>query len=110
MTHRFLRVAKDGIRTSLVVGLGALVRLVQPVAGDESFQACDDVEVIVLLRILAGHDLAAELVDVREWLQLTVDERVGLREQLVLEAHASDAAGLQLRDELRRSGSEQSAG
>ena len=68
-------------------------------AADSSTGTHHDVEVRVLLRVFAGTDLAAELVDVCQRLQLAVDEGVGFGEQLILQAHASYTTALQLLDE-----------
>src|SRR6185437_15550955 len=51
------------------------------------------------LRILAGFDLAEELVHIGKWLRFTVDEAVGLGELLVFDADAGDAALLELAHE-----------
>jgi len=78
------------------VGFRAPQRLLHPPAGDERLDTCDDAEVRIALGILAGGDLADELVDVRQWLALAVQKAVGLGKLLVLDAHAGDAALLEL--------------
>ncbi len=87
---------QDAVRARGVIGLGAPQGLAEAPAGDEGLDARDDAEVVVALRVLAGLDAAAELVDVGERLLIAVDEAVGLREELVLDAHRRDAALLEL--------------
>jgi hypothetical protein len=63
------RVHEDGVGAGEAVGLGAAHGLLQAPAGDEGLDAGDDDEVVVALGVLAGLDLAAELVDVGEGLR-----------------------------------------
>ena len=93
---------EDGVGAGLAVGLAALQRLFQALAGDERLDARDDDEVVVALGFLRRADLAGELVHVGERLRRAADEAVRLREELVLDAHAGDAALLELRDEAAR--------
>ena len=91
-----LAVDQHGVSAGLAVGFAATQGFVQPPAGNERLDPGHDAEVVILLRILAGLDLAAKTVEIFERLLLTLDEAVGLRKQLVLDAHAGDLALLQL--------------
>ena len=93
---RQLAVDQDRVGAGFRVRVRAAQRLVHAPARDQRFDARDDREVGIGLRILAGLDLAAELVDFRERLALAADEAVGLRELLVLDTDARDAALLEL--------------
>ena len=93
---RLLRVDEDGIGAGRVIGLRALERLGETPARDERFHAGDQHEVGVLLAVLARLDLAGELRDIGERLELGAEERVGLREELVLDHHAAHADLLEL--------------
>lgn len=53
--------------------------------------ACYDAKVFISLRILAGGNFAAELIDVGERLAHTIEKRVCFGEKLVLQAHAGYA-------------------
>lgn len=96
---RQLAVDQDRIGAGLRIRVRAAQRLVHAPAGDQRLDARDDREIRIALRILAGLDLAAELVDLGERLALAVDEAVGFRKLLVLDAHAGDAALLELSHE-----------
>ena len=92
---RLLRVDQHRVGACRVIGLGATQRLVEPPARDQRLDAGNDAELGIGLAVLAGLDLAAELVDVGQRLALA-EKRVGLGEQLVLDADAGDAALAQL--------------
>jgi hypothetical protein len=92
-------VDQDRVGAGRVVGLGALERLRKTPARDQRFHAGDQHEIGIALAVLARLDLAAELSDVGERLELRAQERVGLREELVLDHHAGHADLLQLPDE-----------
>ncbi len=93
---RLLAVDQDRVRAGPAVGLPAAQRLFQAPAGDQGFDPSHDAEIVVLLRVLAGLDLAAKGLDVFQFLLLALDETVGFREQLVLDADAADVALLEL--------------
>src|SRR5207244_3836207 len=80
---RLARVDQDRVGAGRVVSLGALERLRKTPARDKRFHAGDQHELGVALAVLARLDLAAELSDVGERLELRAQERVGLREELV---------------------------
>jgi hypothetical protein len=96
---RELAVNQDRVRTGLPVGFRAAQRLVHAPARDQRFDARDDREIFVGLRVLAGFDLAAELVHIGERLRFAVDEAVGLRELLVFDTDACNAALFELAHE-----------
>ena len=83
-----LGVHQDGVAAGVNVGVRSLEGLVEAPSGDERLHARNDLEVGVLLRVLAGSDLAGELLDVSELLSAALEQRVSLREDLVLDAHA----------------------
>ena len=93
---RLLRVDENGVGARRVIGLRALERLRQTPARDERLHAGDEHEVGVLLAVLARLDLAGELRDIGERLELGAEERIGLREELVLDHHPAHADLLQL--------------
>ena len=95
-------VDEHGIGAGLPVLFPALEGLLEAVAGDERLDAGDDDEVLVALRFLHRADLAGVLVHVGEGLGRAADEAVRLREQLVLDADAGDAALLELHHEAAR--------
>ncbi len=90
---------QDRVGAGEAIGLGPLQRLVHAPAGDQRLDPRHDREVLVVLRVLARLALAAERVDVGQRLALAADEAVGLRELLVLDADAGDAALLELPDQ-----------
>ncbi len=57
-----------------MIGLDAAQRLIETPARDECLDARDDCEIIVGLRVLAGLDAAAELVDLGELLLVAVQQ------------------------------------
>jgi hypothetical protein len=89
---------QDRVGAGAVVRLGAAERLLHGMAGDQRLHPRHDGEVVVELAVLGGADAAGELLHVGQGLCLA-DEGVGLREQLVLDAHAGDAALAQLAHE-----------
>ena len=89
---------EDRVGPGEAVGLGAAHGLLEAPARDEGLDAGDDHEIVVALGVFARLDLARELVDGREGLARTTDERVGLGEDLVLDADPGHPAGLQLAD------------
>ena len=95
---RALAVDQDGVGARRAVRLGPAEGLVEPAPRDERLHARDDREVRIAGAVLAGLDLAAELVDLGQRLVLA-DERVGLREELVLEADGGDAPLAELPDQ-----------
>ncbi len=79
--------------------LGLTVRAAESLgkipASNEGLNAGDDAKVRVTLRVLASLDLEGELLDISERLVgAAVQQGVGLGEELVLDAAASDAARL----------------
>jgi hypothetical protein len=89
-------VDQNGIRARETVGLRTAQRLLHPPAGNQCFNARHDREVRIVLRILARGDFAGELLDIGQRLMLSVQETIGLRKLLVLDAHAGDTALLEL--------------
>jgi hypothetical protein len=79
-----------------MTGLGAPHHFLHAPAGDETFQPRHERKVRIALRFLHGFDLAGEFFQVSQRLALAVDERIGLWEQLVLDANRGDAALLEL--------------
>jgi hypothetical protein len=96
---RELAVNQDRVGASLAIGFGAPQGLVHTPAGNERFDARDDGEMFVGLRVFTGFDLAAELIHFGERLTLAVDEAVGFGELLVFDTDAGDAALFELADE-----------
>ena len=88
-------VDEDAVGAGLDVSRRPVERLGATPPGDERLGAGDDAEVWVGLDVLARPDLAAELLDVGQRL-IAVEERVGLRKDLVLDAHGGDVALAQL--------------
>ena len=76
--------------------------LLETVTGDERLDAGDDDEVLVPLGFFHRAKLARMLVHVGERLRGAADEAVRLREELVLDADAGNAALLELGDEAPR--------
>ena len=96
---RLARVDQDRVGARRLIGLGALEGFRESPARDQRLHARHQHEVRIRLAVLAGLDLAAELVDVGERLQLRPEERVRLGEELVLDDDAGDADLLELPDE-----------
>src|SRR5437667_13246 len=96
---RLAAVDEDRVGAGAMVGLRALDRLREAPARDERLHARDEDEVGVRLAVLARLDLAAELLDVGQRLQLGAQERVRLREELVLDGDAGHADLLELAHE-----------
>jgi hypothetical protein len=92
-------VDQDRVGAGQVVCLRAPQRLGEAPARDERLDPRDQDEVRILLAVLAGLDLPAELVDVSQRLELGAQERVRLREELVLDGDAGHARLLQLAHE-----------
>jgi ribosomal protein L22 len=61
--------------------------------------ARDDTEIVVLLTVFAGRDLAAKFIHLGQWLPFAADEAVCLRKYLVLDANAADIALLEFAHE-----------
>ena len=86
---------QQGIGAGGVVGLGTLQGLSQAATRDQRLDAGDQAEIIIGLAVLAGLDLAAELIDVGQRLAFA-NEGIGLGKQLVFDADAGDTALTQL--------------
>ena len=85
---RLPAVDQDGVRACFAIGRSPLQGLIHAPARDQRLHPRDNAEVRVPLAVLAGPDLAAELVDVCQGLFTAVDEAVGLGELLVFDTHA----------------------
>lgn len=67
-----LGVHEDGISTSQSVGISSLEGFFQTPTSDESFNSSDNLEVSILLGILASLDLSNEFIDGSQFLSTTI--------------------------------------
>src|SRR5205823_11139741 len=93
-----LRVHENRVGASLVVRLGATQCFIEAPSRYQRLGSRDEAKTIVRLAVFSRSDLPAELVDLGQRLKIS-DERVGLREQLVLDAHRRDISLAEFLDE-----------
>jgi hypothetical protein len=79
-----------------MVRVGPAKHLFDPPPRDETFEAGHKAEIRIALGIFYRFDLTAELIDISQWLSLTVDEGIRFREQLILNTDRRDATLLEL--------------
>ena len=87
---------ENGVGTGESIGLGTAQGFVHAPARNQCLDTRDDAKSGILLRILAGGDLADELLDVGQRLAFRVQKAIRLRKLLILDADTRDAALLEL--------------